>query len=514
MPEQRVFLVNPASKTLGYSLIAPRWPFVLAGATPADLGKPTIIDETIVRFDPAAIRPGDIVGIGITTGNCRRGYDVARQAKERGAVVVMGGIHATIYPDEALEAGADSVVTGDGDLAWERVLTDIFEGKPKRQYDGGRVPGNLMQSARWDLLNPAKYMFPSVQTVAGCPENCTFCSVWTINGREPRQRLAEKIIREVNDLYGLGFRFVVFADDNFNPATLGRIAREPSAKRRKEFERIRKERLEFFREYRRSVPKDMYGFTQMTVEIATDPEYLEAMHRDMGIRAALIGVESFSKEGLEAARKTWNPTGERMVKTIQAIQKKGIFTMSSIICGLEDDTPETIGAMREFAKASGTVMAQFTLYSPYPGTVDFLEMRKDRELRAEAAWNPLAQTPKHLVEILYDGFWKDPNKPAVLIKHPHMSAERLLSEIRASWKSFYSPIEIIRRARRFRWPRKIQLLYFLGSLAFYSQYAGYGIAADSVKEKQAGWLPKLLLKIGIGFYNRHFRKSAIAAEAK
>src|SRR5262245_50443574 len=103
----------------------------------------------------------------------------------------------------------------------------------------------------------------SNQTVAGCPENCSFCSVWVTDGRQPRQRLSEKIIEEVNELYRLGFRFLVFADDNFNPATTGRIARETSPQKQKELGRIREERLKFFDEYDRAVPKDMLAFTQI-----------------------------------------------------------------------------------------------------------------------------------------------------------------------------------------------------------------------------------------------------------
>jgi radical SAM superfamily enzyme YgiQ (UPF0313 family) len=122
------------------------------------------------------------------------------------------------------------------------------------------VAGDDMLKARWDLLDPTRYIFPSVQTLAGCPENCSFCSVWVTEGRKPRLRLDAKIIEEVNELYELGFRYVVFADDNFNPATLGRIAREPNLSKRRELEQIREKRLKFFEEYDRSVPKDLFRF--------------------------------------------------------------------------------------------------------------------------------------------------------------------------------------------------------------------------------------------------------------
>src|SRR5437867_3759853 len=198
----KVILVNPSNSTAGYSFITPRWLFVLAQATPVDLvGDPILIDEAIERFNPQSIRPGDIVGISISSGNCLPGYRVLREAKERGATVIMGGIHTTIFPEEPLRMGADAVVTGSGEAVWNRVVQDALEKRLQKQYAGGRTSGDEMLKARWDLLDPSKYVFPSVQTVAGCPENCSFCSVWVTEGRQPRQRLSTKVIEEVNELY-------------------------------------------------------------------------------------------------------------------------------------------------------------------------------------------------------------------------------------------------------------------------------------------------------------------------
>ena len=106
----RVVLLNPTMSTLGYSVIAPRWLYVIAQATPTDLvGDPMVIDEALTNFDPKVVGPGDILGIGISTGNCFAGYRALKQAKERGATVIVGGIHATIFPDEPLEMGADAM---------------------------------------------------------------------------------------------------------------------------------------------------------------------------------------------------------------------------------------------------------------------------------------------------------------------------------------------------------------------------------------------------------------------
>src|SRR6266404_2664408 len=107
-----------------------------------------------------------------------------------------------------------------GDTVWPTVVRHALDHCLERRYFGGRVPGEALLKARWDLLNPRQYTFPTIQTLAGCPENCSFCSVWVTDGRQPRQRLTNKIIEEANELYQKGFRYIIFADDNFSPATL------------------------------------------------------------------------------------------------------------------------------------------------------------------------------------------------------------------------------------------------------------------------------------------------------
>ena len=160
-------------------MITPRWLFVLAAATPSEFGDPEICDETLEPLDPERIQPGDVVGIGIHTGNALRGYKVGLIAKERGATVIFGGVHPSLYPEESFERGAaDAVVRGDGDIAWGKALTDLRNGKLQKQYEGGRVAPEEFKAARWDLLPKDKYMWASVQTVRGCPKHCSFCSVW------------------------------------------------------------------------------------------------------------------------------------------------------------------------------------------------------------------------------------------------------------------------------------------------------------------------------------------------
>ena len=349
-------------------MITPRWLFVLAAATPPEMGDPILVDESLEQLDAATIAAGDVVGISVHTGNALRGYEVGRIARERGATVVYGGIHATLFPEEPFErGGAHAVVKGDGDVVWGRVLRDLVAGRAERVYDGGRIEGEEFLAARWDLMDSSKYMWASVQTIRGCPKHCSFCSVWRTDGQKPRQRTFEKVIDEIIDLRRRGFRFIALADDNFYPVTLTdlRLARE-----QKNDERVaslletRAERFALMAEMAK-LPKDMVFFTQITMESAEDTEYLDAMRR-ANIKGALVGVEAVTPEGLKAVFKDFNYSGDRLVEQLQTFRKHGVHVLGSFIFGLPTDKPSTFDATVELAMKAGVTFAQFVMMTPFP----------------------------------------------------------------------------------------------------------------------------------------------------
>jgi len=276
----RVHLINPSDLSFGIGVITPRWLYILAASTPPQYGKPNLVDEALEQSNPDQIQKGDVVGIGIHTSNALRGYQIGRIARERGAYVIFGGIHAGLFPDEAKELGcAHAVVKGDGDRIWSEVLEDCSNGRPKPHYDGGQVEPDQFQAARWDLLPGKRYMWASVQTVRGCPKHCSFCSVWRTDGQRPRQRPPEDVIKEIVQLRRAGFRFIALADDNFYPVPLRDLEVADRRKNKTRFNILRALRQERFElmAMMAKLPKDMVFFTQITMEAAEDPAFLNAM---------------------------------------------------------------------------------------------------------------------------------------------------------------------------------------------------------------------------------------------
>jgi radical SAM superfamily enzyme YgiQ (UPF0313 family) len=481
----RVHLVNPSDLSFGTAVITPRWQYVLAAATPERFGTPIIVDETVERFDPETVRAGDVVGIGIHTANALRGYHLAQVSRRRGAFVVVGGIHATLFPDEVrVHADAHAVVTGDGDLIWATVLRDCARGAPQPQYDGGRVDADAFVPARWDLLRSDRYMWASVQTVRGCPKHCSFCSVWRTDGQKPRQRGVGVVVREIVELRRKGFRFILLADDNFYPVTLADLA---SAERRADKRQyaalaaLRNERFELMTKLEQ-LPADMVFYTQITMEAAEDPEFLAAMRRAR-IRGALVGVESVTAEGLKAVFKDFNQAGEGLVTRLQAFRSADVHVLGSFIFGLPTDTPDTFAATADLAHRAGLSFAQFVMLTPLPGTIDFAKW--ERETGAAATVNGIPLTR----------YWLIPpeHRPRVYSLHPRMSADELRAHTQRVWDHFYAFRPVWQRSRCVR-SLRARLAFVLISKLYRQMYANTGIATDSARLQQsarrARWLAR------------------------
>jgi radical SAM superfamily enzyme YgiQ (UPF0313 family) len=473
----RVHLVNPSSRSFGVAVITPRWLYVLAAATGSQWGEPLIVDETLEALDLETIAAGDVVGIGIHTGNALRGYEIGSQARERGAWVVYGGIHATLFPDEAASHGkAHAVVRGDGDHVWAQVVGDCLAGQPQAVYDGGRVAGDDFVSARWDLLPERRYMWASVQTVRGCPKHCSFCSVWRTDGQEPRQRGVDKVVREIVELRRVGFRFILLADDNFYPVTFEDIAqakRRADRSRLRELEAIRDERFALMARLA-ELPGDLVFYTQITMEAAEDEEFLDAMKRAR-IHGALVGVESVTKEGLKDVYKGFNLAGDELAARLQAFRRRGIHVLGSFIFGLPSDTARTFDATVALADRADVAFAQFVLLTPFPGTVDFDAWAEEENRRGT-----------HVDGVPITQYWLIPGdrRPRLFAPHPTMTLEEIRVGAQHAWDQFYSWRRVWARSRIVK-SLRARVAFMLISKLYRQMYANTGIATDSARVQRS-----------------------------
>ena len=180
---KKILLINPAMRTQLLEkvrvLALPPLNLIMLGAYTPDSFEVTIVDEAFDRID--FDRAADLVGITCMTPLAPRAYEISAEFRKRGVVVVLGGIHVSMAPDEAARY-ADCVVVGEGEELWPQLLDDFAAGCLRPRYIAGVAPAlENLRPARRELLNNT-YFVQTLQTSRGCPHNCRFCSVTRFNG--------------------------------------------------------------------------------------------------------------------------------------------------------------------------------------------------------------------------------------------------------------------------------------------------------------------------------------------
>ncbi|MFL6465668.1 MAG: B12-binding domain-containing radical SAM protein, partial [Bryobacteraceae bacterium] len=330
------------------------------------------------------------------------------------------------------------------------------------------------------------YMWASVQTVRGCAKHCSFCSVWRTDGQRPRQRPSEPIIDEIVELRRRGFRFIALADDNFYPVSLTDIKlaeRQNNTARVAWLKAIRAERFELM-ERLAELPKDMVFFTQITMESAEDPEFLDAM-RNARIKGALVGVEAVTEEGLKTVFKDFNLSGENLVKRLRQFEEHGVHVLGSFIFGLPTDRQDTFQATEELAQRSGLTFAQFVMLTPFCGTVDFERWEKG-----------FGHHPPEVEGIPITRYWLIPpdKRPKMFMPHPTMSSDEMRARTQSVWDHFYSLPAIWKRSRCTPNLRARLAFVFISKL-YRQMYASTGIATDSARRERANLWARRIAKL-------------------
>ena len=322
---------------------------ILAALTPPGFNI-RVTDELVEDIDFGF--PADLVALSVNTTNAFRSYEVAERFREAGAKVVMGGIHPTVMPEEALQH-ADSIVTGEAEGKWQALLDDFLRGALKEIYDADARPSpEAIPSPRWDVLNAKKYYVPrTFQVSRGCPYGCSFCSSTQFFGVKFRFRPIERIVEELGDYPK---RMAVFVDDN--------IVGRP--------------------DYARELFKALKGLNKMwvaqcSIDIAKD-EALLRLAAESGCAGLLIGFESIRYGNRSDVKKL--KKAEDYEEAIRAIRGHGIGVHGSFVFGFDEDDVDTFRSTVDFVLKNRLEVGNYCKLTPFPGTRLFDRMEREGRL--------------------------------------------------------------------------------------------------------------------------------------
>ncbi|MBK8803878.1 MAG: radical SAM protein [Fibrobacteres bacterium] len=427
LPKKKVLLIQPSIyDDRGGLLKKRRLQFVglayplLAAMSPPDWEIELCL-ETIEEIPWDTDAP--VVGIGGMGHAMNRGKDIALEFKKRGKTVILGGPMASLAP-ELVEPFCDAVVVGDAENVWLDVLADLENGTLKPRY---HVPLQHLSTPlpRYELVTGKRIgQFLPVQAGRGCPNACSFCSIFCLYRTRYFQRPIPEVIRDITRVKELGFKQFLLLDDN-----------------------IASDRQYMLDLCRAIEPLGMTWLSQCEITVAKDDELLAAL-TSSGCTMLSFGLESIQPESLAALNKKWCKPDEYRELLIK-VADAGIDVASEMIVGVETDTLESLRRTVEWVASTPIAAPKFYLLTPIPGT-DLYERYK-REGRILDP-NVFTYTASHAV-----------------ISHPNMTTRELNDIFWEIYDRLYTLPRILRRTvlhRRF-WRKPGHFLFLLGVNLYY-----------------------------------------------
>jgi len=323
----------------------------VAACVPRDRYEVVLTDENIepIDFDLRA----DLVGISAMTSYVNRGYEIADQFRARGVPVVMGGVHPSFMPQEALRH-CDAVVIGEVELVIDKLLDDLEQGSMRGPYKSDKLhPMAGMPMPRYDLLKKNRYVNCTfVQTSRGCHQGCTFCAEPLMNGLKFRYRPVDEVIHEIENC---GARTISINDADF----FG------TPERPKEVMRALKGR-------------GIHWQAGVTSKLANDDRMLE-LAAESGCTMLSIGFESISRETLKSVHKHVNRP-ETFAALVEKVHSYGIMVFGLFMFGFDGDDRSVFDDTVDFNIDAKYDACAFSALTPYPGTLTWYEMKKAKRI--------------------------------------------------------------------------------------------------------------------------------------
>jgi radical SAM superfamily enzyme YgiQ (UPF0313 family) len=415
----------------------------VAALTPSEV-EVTLVDEQVqqVPWD----QPFDLVGITCMTALAPRAYELAARFRQRGIPVVLGGMHPTACPDEALQH-ADAVVAGDAEEVWRAVIEDTRRRRVKGIYRSKCAPalGGLPPLPRQLMAGHRYATVHAVQATRGCPHQCDFCSVSAYHGHQQRQRPVDEVLEEIRTIPD---RFFIFVDDNLTADV----------------------------EYARRLFTGLVGLgkhwvTQTTLSLARDEAMLR-LAADAGCVGVFVGLETFTSANLDAVHKDCHRVADYR-EAIRQFHAHGIGVEAGIVFGMPGDRPDSFATTLWLLDDWEVDAVQISIFTPLPGTPRF------RAVEAS----------------LLDRHWAHYDFHHVVFQPSGLSVEALQAGHDWTTREFYRPWRIARRIlRHLRRPRFWAALPFLTAvnLAYYGRVVRWHIRGwDPSQEQVALQLPDL-----------------------
>jgi radical SAM superfamily enzyme YgiQ (UPF0313 family) len=403
MATRRILLINPKAKSLitqpmvfGRAMFSPVTGLIAVAALIPDRYEVELIDENIepIDFDAKV----DMVGISAMTCYVKRGYEIADAFRARGVPVLMGGVHPSFMPQEAL-THADAVVVGEAEPVMHRVIADLESGCLGGTYKADALISMAdVPLPRYDLMKSNRYLNKTfIQTARGCHHACAFCSEHTMYGLKFRFKPVDNVLR---DMEACGDRLITIGDADF----FG----------------VKERAIEVMKALKGRGIRWQAG---VNTAAAHDEELL-ALAAESGCYQLCIGFESVSLATLRSVHKFQNKP-EHFQKLVNKIHSHGIMVLGLFMFGFDGDDPSVFDSTAQFTIETGYDSCAFSIFTPHPGTVTWFEVQKQGQITS------------------YD--WDAYDQSHVVYQPRGMSQEDLRDGYKRTFQKFYSVPSMLRR---------------------------------------------------------------------